>query len=362
MEKVRISPVQAYMLIISAITVTGHLLFIPVVLNHSGRDSWLAVLLTAITAIFIGYIVSSLAERYPGQTLVQYSQKILGKLLGKWIAVLFLLYFFHDVSLAVRGFGEFFTSAITPRTPIIVYFIAIVTLAVYAVRHGLEVMARTNQFFLAMMIPVGILATILTQKDKDYGNVLPLLEYGLQPSLMGMFSLSSLFSTFIVISMVFPYVKKNAALKRSSIITMLLLILMFMGPATAPVLIFGAERAVGLTFPTFQILRDIEIGGLQRLDIIAIILWSLGSFAKVTLFLYAVVLGLAQLFRMEDYRSLTVPVGALIVIYALLLSESLIEIYRFFRDIYPYYSTLIGFGVPLILLLISRFRAMLHPK
>jgi spore germination protein KB len=356
MEKIHISTVQAMMLGITGITVTGHLLFIPVVLNLSGRDAWLALLAAALPTVILSYVIASLGMRYPGRTVVQYSQDIFGKWLGKVVALLFIFYFFHDASLSIRGFGEFFTSAITPRTPILVYFAAIVLLGVYVVKNGLEVLARTNQILLVVMIPVGILASVLTHKDKDYKNFLPIMEFGPEPMLAGMFSLVSLYSTFVVLGMVFTNLSTTKHLKRSAVITMIILIAMFFGPLTGPIALLGAERSTGISFPTFQILRDIKIGDLQRLDFIGIMLWSLGSFGKVALFLYAVSLGTAQWFGLKDYRALVVPIGALLVIAALLNSNNYAELYRFFRDTYPYYSTFIGFVLPLALLAASSIR------
>jgi spore germination protein KB len=356
MEKVRISTPQALMLGITSITVTGHLLFIPVIIDHAGRDSWLTLIFTIAPAVLIGFVVAVLAQRYPEYTLIEYSQIILGKWLGKFIALLFLFYFLHEASLSLRGFGEFYTSAITPRTPIMVYFAAMLILAVYTIRNRLEVLARTNQTFLVLMIPIGILASTLTHKDKDYRNFLPILENGIEPVAMGAFNLLSLYSSFIVLGMVFPYVSSKKKLKRLSMFTMLLLIVMFLGPLTGVVAILGEERTVGLYFPTFQILRDIEIGALQRLDIIGVLLWSMGSFSKISLFFYAIVLGIAQLFKLDDYTMLTIPTAALLAIVALITSDDLIGVYRFLRDIYPYYSTFIGLVIPVILLIISQFK------
>ncbi|WP_134703201.1 endospore germination permease [Ammoniphilus sp. YIM 78166] len=356
MEKIKISTVQALMLGVASVTIMGHLLFIPVLLNHAGKDSWLSLFLTLVPALMIGYVVARLAQLFPGRTLIEYSEDILGKWLGKIIALLFVFYFFHDASLALRGFGEFYTSAITPRTPIVVYFSAIVFMAVYAVRSGLEVLARTNQIFLITMIPVGIMASIMTQKDKDYANFLPILEYGPEPMLMGTFSLVSLYSTFIVLGMIFPYISNTKKLKRFSMLTMVILILMFIGPVTGPIALFGPERSIGLTFPSFQILRDMQVGELQRLDLLGILLWSMGSFSKITLFLYATTLGLAQCLRLSDYRVLSVPIGVLMIVTALLNSESFVEIFRFFKDTYPYYSFTIAFLIPMILLVTARLR------
>jgi spore germination protein KB len=356
MNEVSISRVQALMLGISSITVTGHLLFIPVIINHAGRDCWLAVIAALLPAMLIGYVVASLAKLYPGLSLVEYVQRIVGKWAGKLLALLFLFFFFHDAALSIRGFGEFFTSAITPRTPILIYHAAIVILAVYAVRNGIEVLARTNAIFLCTMIPVGLTASIFTHKDKDYSNFLPILENGFGPAMMGALNLVGLYSTFLVLAMVFPYVNKQAKLKRASIVTMIILVVMFLGPVTGPVALFGGERSMGLSFPTFQMLRDIQVAELQRLDILAIYLWSLGSFSKIALFLFAVTRGLAQLLKVDDYRVLAAPVGALLVIFSLLLSDNFIEIYHFLQETYPLYAVSIGLALPLMLLLAARIR------
>jgi len=356
MEKIKITKIQALMLGISSITVTGHLLFIPVVIGHAGRDGWISLLLTLIPAILIGITVALLSQRYPGCTMVEYCQLILGKWLGKLVVIIFLIYFLHDASLSVRGFGEFYTAAVTPRTPIIVYFIAILILAGFSVRYGLEVIARTNQAILISLIPIGILASFLTHKDKDYRNFLPILEDGIGPAMEGALPIISLFSSIFVLSMIFPFVNDTKQLKRYSIISMITLIIMFLGPITGVVAIYGEERAQGLYFPTFLILRDIEIGALQRLDILGILLWSLGSYSKIALFLYAIVLALAQLFKLKDKNILVVPIAALLAMISMINSEDLIGIYRFLKYDYPYYSTFVGFILPLLLLIVSQFK------
>lgn len=359
MDKIKISTAQCFMMGISSITVTGHLLFIPVILNRAGRDGWLSLILSIAPVLFIGFVVASLSGLYPRKTLTECAQLVLGKWVGKGVAILFVLFFFHDTSLALRGFGEFFTTAITPNTPILVYISALVILAAYNVRSGLEVMVRTNQFFFTILIFIGLSAVVLTLKEKDYANLLPVLEFGPKPMLRGMLTIVSLFSTFSVLGMVFPFVHNMNHLKRSSLITMVIIIFMFIGPITGPIAVFGIEHVIGLDFPTFQMLRDIQIGDIQRLDIIAILLFSFGSYAKISLFLFAVVLGLQQLFGLTDYRLFVIPISALLVSVALLNSESYVEIYRFFRDIYSYYALFVAFFLPTLLLLIAYTKKLL---
>lgn len=356
MEKISITKIQALMLGITSITVTGHLLFIPVITIYAGRDSWISLLLAIIPAMLIGFTVALLSQRYQGYSMVEYCQIILGKWFGKMVVIIFLFYFFHEATISIRGFGEFYTSAVTPRTPIMVFLIAMLVLAGYAVRCGLEVIARTNQVILVSLIPIGFLASALTHKDKDYRNFLPILEDSFGPVWDGMLPIISLYSSIFVLSMIFPFVNDTKQLKRYSIITMIILVVMFIGPVTGVVAIYGAERAQGLYFPTFLTLRDIEIGALQRLDILGILLWSLGSFSKITLFLYAIVLGIAQLFKLEDHKILVVPVGALVAIVSILNSEDLIGIFRFLKNYYPLYVTFVCLILPLVLLMFSQIK------
>jgi spore germination protein KB len=356
MDKAVISRTQAFMLGISGITVSGHLLFIPVVLNLAGRDAWISLALALLPAMYIGYVTAALACRFPGKTIVEYVQTILGKWPGRAIGWLIMFYFFHDLTLCVRGFGEFYNSAMTPRTPILVYLTGVIILAVYAIRSGVEVLARTNQIFLTFLIPIGIMASLLTMKNKDYLNLLPIMEYGVKPALGGMVSLMSLFTTIFVLGMVFPFVRSTRYLKRNSLIAMALLVAMFIGPLTGTIATFGLERSIGLNFPSFLMLRDVKVGQLQRLDLVAVLLWSFGSFGKVVLFLHAVTLGIAKLCGIEDHRRMAIPVAVLVIVTSLYNSASFIELYRFLRDFYPYYSLLFGFIVPSALLAVALLR------
>lgn len=356
--KTYISPVQGFMLAVASISVTGHLLFIPVIINHAGRDSWISLLLAAPPFLALSGLLASLARMFPDQSIIQYSQVILGKQAGRIGSLLFLLFLFHDATLSIRGFGEFYTSAITPKTPIMVFFVGAALLAVYAVRSGIEVIARTNQLFLAILIPIGITATILTHKDKDYRNFLPVLYDGLQPVLMGTASLLSVFIGYVVMAMIFPHMTETKHRVRWNMATVAVLLLMFIGPVTGPIALFGEEASIGLTFPTFQILRDIRIGELQRLDMLAVMLWSFGTFSKISVFLYAVTVGIAQLFRLEDHRFLAVPIAALMLIVSLLNSDNFLGIHEFLMYVYPFYATGIGLLLPLLLWIAARWRKL----
>ncbi|UTW71000.1 GerAB/ArcD/ProY family transporter [Anaerobacillus sp. HL2] len=152
----------------------------------------------------------------------------------------------------MRGFGEFYTTAITPDTPILLYLSLICILAIYTVRQGLGSVSKIESIFLSDDDYHRFDRLSGTIPDKDYRNLLPILEYGFQTSSYGGLTLTSLFSSFVIVGMIFPYINDRNSLKRYSFLTSVILVLLFFGPMTGPIAAYGGERGIGFTFPTFQ--------------------------------------------------------------------------------------------------------------
>ncbi|MFP3513696.1 GerAB/ArcD/ProY family transporter, partial [Peribacillus sp. SIMBA_075] len=86
-------------------------------------------------------------QLYPNQSIIQYSQTILGRFLGKVVSLFFIFFYLHLTGLIVRGYAEFVVGNFLTRTPISVVMISMVLVAALAVKGGGEVLGRTAQFF-----------------------------------------------------------------------------------------------------------------------------------------------------------------------------------------------------------------------
>lgn len=356
MGKIKISPVMAMVMVIGAITIDNHLLYFSIVMFHAGRDSWLSLIAAIVPAVLIGYVVGTLARRHPGKTVVEYTRDILGKWLGTFTSILIVVFFLFNNSLSLIGFSEFFTSSITPRTPNTFYIISITILAVYALRKGLEVTARTALIILPFTLVIGLLASLLTIKNKDFSNLLPIMEFGPEPMFLGMYVLLGLYGKVFVLTMIFPFTNGIKNFPKYTILTLLLLTVINIGPITGPIAIFGIDTALKFYFPTYQELRDIKLAQLPRLDMLGVILWGLGSFIKVSLFHFATVLGLSQLLKIENYKVLLVPVGSLLVFVAMTTSASIMELTNHLKYTQPSITFFFAIIIPVILLIVDWIR------
>jgi spore germination protein KB len=82
----------------------------------------------------------------------------------------------------------------------------------------------------------------------------------------------------------------------------------------------------------------------------------MGTFIKVTMFYYAIVLGTAQWMKLSEYRPLTLPIGFLMVSFGVWVDPSLQDLVKFIRTISPFYFTSIQTVIPMLLLFIAFIR------
>src|SRR6476619_766109 len=118
-EKGRISYLQMALIMYATIVATA-ILYIPfITAQHAKRDLWLSPIWGSLSGFLIVMIIVKLSKLYPGKTLIQYGELILGRTLGKIIAFIYLFFLLHDTAIAFRKYGEFIESAFLHKTPII---------------------------------------------------------------------------------------------------------------------------------------------------------------------------------------------------------------------------------------------------
>jgi spore germination protein KB len=84
---------------------------------------------------------------FKDKTIIQYSETIAGRIPGKLIGLIYCGFFIYIDAVILREFADFFTSVFFPETPLVFFSISIILASIYAVRQGLEVIARVNEIF-----------------------------------------------------------------------------------------------------------------------------------------------------------------------------------------------------------------------
>lgn len=103
MENVKITGRQLRLLVILYV-VGGSILFAPATLvTEAKQDAWIASLLSIVVGLLIGLMFTKIFHAYPGLSIVQITEEVLGKWVGKILAILF---FYIHVFISLTGFTK----------------------------------------------------------------------------------------------------------------------------------------------------------------------------------------------------------------------------------------------------------------
>ncbi len=86
------------------------------------------------------------------------------------------------------------------------------------------------QIALPVLVIIGLLATLLSMKDKDVTQLMPILYQGISPVLMGAIVVITMISEMIVFRTISNHVHDPKKLPRQSLLMIVILFLMTLGP------------------------------------------------------------------------------------------------------------------------------------
>lgn len=318
----------AFLIIVSRLVIA--ITYLPALASPPGnQDTWLVKPPNLVITLLMVLPLYLLSKRFPDKTLIQYSEVLLGPA-GKLVGILYVWYFIHVSAITLRQFGDFFTAAQMPETPLLVFIIALAVLAASAVRNGLEVIGRISEVICPLLMFTLALLAVLIAKDLDLKNLQPFFEQGYLSTVHGGFTTAMRNSEILLFAMAVPYLNRKEDLGKAIIVSISAFTFFFMLIDVTVIGLFGVEEAKMLTFPFFSLSKLINIGNfLERIEAMHMAIWILGTFLNLSLFYYLAVLSTAQLLRLTDYKPLVLPLGAIIVSLSILLFGSLVELREF---------------------------------
>lgn len=351
---------RQFTLLIIIITIGDAVLIVPSFLApEAGRDAWLAAILSLSLGAPVVFLLYHLASRFPAMTLVEYSELIIGKWLGRILASVYLfVIFFLTCTFFLREIGDFIATEIMMETPIQATMILFMVVVVFAVRLGLETIARAAEIFIPWIIGLFIIFTLLILPEIDLQNLQPVLENGIKPLMRASYTNMAIpYMELTAFLMIFPFLNEKPRVKKYFYLGVLIggsfiIIITFMS-----ITVLGEVMSAQSNYISYQLAKEISIGDfLERLEIIIAIVWLLTIFFKLAIYFYALVLGTAQLLRLKDYRPLTLPMGMILVVGSIIITPNILHYNYFTVRIWPLVDYIFCIGVPLLLLTVYKFR------
>lgn len=331
------------------------------------QDAWLAILLGTGSGVCMFLVYDHLYHQYDERPLTQYVRIILGNYIGSLLALLYIFYFLYLSARVLRDFGDLLLSSTLEATPMLVINSMLMFVIGSAVYYGLEVIGRTGE----IILPVMALLALITGGAISFShifhieNLLPVLERGWEPVIKAAFPLTITFpfGETIVFSMILPYLSEKAHSRKTGVKAILISGLILTVTIVTNIAVLGVSQASSEQFPLLTTVGKINVGDfIQRVDAVALSALILGGFFKISIFFYAGVSGMKELFSIQKKKHTLFLVASFVIVvttYSLNMASSFANHIEVGLQQVPYYLHLpFQIGIPILLLVITWFKKL----
>jgi len=301
------------------------------------QDVWISIILaTGITGALSIYPLAQMGMSFPGCTIIQYSNNILGKTGGKLAGALLVFTFFQLHAWTLREFSEL-GSIFLPDTPFLVFFVVLSLAATLAAFQGIEVIGRCAQFIFPLGLMALILVVLTNTSDINLNNLRPVLETKFSTLVKSVLSPLDWLTIGVAFGVITAYSNNPKGLKKAGMIAIGVSGLILTVFSMVMVSVFGPFFLGNTNFP---LLLLASYGRMGSLEAIIITVWFAWIFIRAALYAYVTCVSILHLFGLKDLRSVIMGEGVLATVYSLHLYSSFMELSYHFSIGHLYYEIL----------------------
>lgn len=295
---------QTVALMITTILEIGLLSLPRQVAAYANSDGWIIVIIGGILAFVGSLILSALIKLFPNDTFIEYSQRVMGKGPGFILGIVVIIYFTLATAIVIRTFAEVTNAFMLHRTPREFIIITQMLLTVYLIRHGIEPTARTAELVLPFLIIPVFAMYIIAIPKADFSELLPFFNTPLKDMARG--SLNSMFSFFgiEILLMLGPYMRSPKRIYWVMFVSTVSATLIYLFVVIVVFVTIGVEDSKLLLWPGMTIIRTIMAPGriFERLDALALALWTIASFTTANSLYFTGSLACAHLLKSREFK------------------------------------------------------------
>nr|WP_150959960.1 endospore germination permease [Aneurinibacillus sp. XH2] len=352
--------VRQFAIMVALFSIGTAILIVPSSMAELARqDAWIAAVIGTGLGLCLSWLYTVVGKRNQGLTLMEMNDKAFGSLAGKIISLTFVFFTFVTSAEQVYFMGQFITIQILPGTPMWAVNITCIMLVLYSVRLGLVTIARSADILFLFVVFLFFILLVALSPQIDINHLGPVMAEGPKPIIKASVFYMSIFSlTPVVFLMFYPSgVNKPDKANRAFVIGAaiggaVLILMIFLAIA-----VLGAQMTEMQVYPSYSLAKMINVGDFfQRVEVIVATLWFVTIYYKMTILFYVSATGLTHIFKLKDYRPLTLPLGMILAILSLIVHPDYAHNDYYNKQIWLPYGGTYGIILPLVLLAVTSFR------
>lgn len=287
--------------------------------STAGRDCWISSIISAVLGGILILMYTVIARLNPGLTLVEWYPTQFGKWLGTPIAWMYPLLSLYEAGRLLTDIKDMLPPVILPKTPKLLITSLFLLIVAYVSISGIEVLGRLAEILMPVILIFFILEIILIAGSGiiKMDHVLPIAGKGWGRILKAVWPLgvTQTYGETIYFAMIWPYVKQQKKILRTSIIASVVSTLIITTLDLMSVLVLGESNFSRSIYPLFKLVQQINVADfIENLDALAVLFLLTTAFFKCAVKIACISLAIQKLSYAKSHITFIVP-SVLIVLY-----------------------------------------------
>lgn len=323
------------------------------ILKIAKIDAYISTIITTILGFIVIAMFIYIFNYKEKLSLPEKNIYLFGKIIGTIINyILCALMFFIALTL-IYSISNFIITQFLTKTPMIIILLFMGIIMIYTVSKGIEVIARAEIIFFAIVILLTIISTLGVIPYFDVDNLKPYMADGSnKPIYAGIYFL---FTNVVPITVMLIYPKANICNKNKTtkyIIVAYLIAMLFIFLATFLTIgALGIELIELFPHPEYMVLKKISfLGFIERIENVIYTKWLLNNFICFSLIIYYITNSIR---KCNKQKLLPIIVTTSVMVLSQLLFKDNTQFKWFIFNIYPYLN--LALFIILIIIILNIF-------
>lgn len=320
------------------------------------QDIWLAVLIGAMMFFPMLLVYARLVSLHPGKNLYEIIMELFGKIFGRIVVILYILYAIYYGAMLMRYFSEFMQVSSLIETPQVVLFILMFLIALWTMKCGVLTLGRWAKYVLPLAITSIFITILIGLKYMNFKNILPVAATAFPDLMNNSFSFFALpFADSVLFLTMFDSVKTEESPYKIYILGTLISAAIIIAVKLRNIFILGIPSLQMYYFTSYTAVSVISLGEfVTRIEVLIGMVFAVDMYVKFCVCYYAVSSGLGNTFKIA-YKNLAVPAGLLIMSMACILFENMLEMYLW-SSVYKYFAFPFQVMIPLLMFAVAEIK------
>lgn len=322
------------------------------------KDAWIALLIGTICGIGL-FFLYSYSYQLSGErdSLLNMLQKAFNRPISRILAFLYYGYFLYLAARVTADFSFFINGVLLTNINVSAWVIkaTILLLVAYICYLGIETIGRTseNLFFLMLSFIVLVITLMFFQEQFEFKHLRPVLENGWIPIFRTVFPTIINFpfgESSLVLLCFFQFLTTFSPFLKKGWLSILISGILLMLAAILNVGVLTADLAKSFNFPFMKTIEHINfLNFIRHVELLAVLVFMIGGLIKILLFAYAGITGMSELFKLNSYKKMIIPLLLIVYLICVLFMKSYaIHIYIGLKIIPLYVHLFFQIYVPIL--------------